>query len=233
MSTAKGFQGWEKPCPGCEGRGFGAPVDIHTGEPTICSMCEGDGYVEGDYRLLRYLWKNKHHTPFEMGGLVVEVQAPIFVAREWFRHRTQSYSELSSRYTELPDLYYIPSIDRLLNAKQSTKNKQGSSAGFTTDEAAQIQEQLRRATAVSRATYELLLDKGVAREVARMILPVNQYTRFRASANLRNWLHFLELRLAQGAQHEIREYAKVLGAIVKELFPRTWGLFEEELNDAL
>jgi thymidylate synthase ThyX len=88
-----------------------------------------DGAFRGwdhDLKLLSYLWKHKHHTPFEMCGLTLEVQAPLFVVREWERHRTQSYNELSGRYTELPDLYYIPSVKRLMNGRQSQVNRQGS-----------------------------------------------------------------------------------------------------------
>jgi thymidylate synthase (FAD) len=89
------------------------------------------GTYVGDEKLLRYLYEHKHLTPFEMCGLTIEVQAPIFVFREWHRHRTQSYNELSARYTELPNLFYIPDNERLMAAKQSKKNKQGSEDGFT------------------------------------------------------------------------------------------------------
>src|SRR5438105_1019122 len=84
-----------------------------------------------DEKLLRFLWQNKHHTPFEMAGLTIEVQAPLIVFREWHRHRTQSYNEMSGRYTVLPDLYYVPCLERVMNGKQSSKNKQGSELGFT------------------------------------------------------------------------------------------------------
>jgi thymidylate synthase (FAD) len=180
-----------------------------------------------DSKLLAYLWKNKHHTPFEMAGMTIEVQAPIFVFREWHRHRTQSYNELSARYTELPNLFYLPSGVRMMAGKQSTKNKQGSQAGFTAVEAADILLELRVAYAESREKYEALLEDGVARELARLVLPVAQYSRMRASANLRNWLHFLTLRMDEHAQFEIRQYANVVGELVKDKFPRTWELFNE------
>src|SRR5947207_1461484 len=140
-----------------------------------------------DEKLLRFLWENKHLTPFEMGGLILEVQAPIFVFREWHRHRTQSYNELSARYTPLPDMYYVPSIERLMNGKQAAKNKQSSEAGFSQEDAEDIQRLFKESYKDSRRYYEAALDWGVARELARLVIPVAQYSRMRASANLRNW----------------------------------------------
>lgn len=197
MSTSKGFQGWGTP---------DAP---------------------GDEKLLRYLYTNAHHTPFEMAGLIIEVQAPIFVFREWHRHRTQSYNELSARYTALPDLFYVPSVERMMASAQSASNKQGSAGGLdpvTADGALGVIEASHRD---ARRVYEHLLSKGVAREVARVVIPVAQYSRMRASANLRNWLAFLTLRMAPNAQWEIRQYANAVGAIVAATFPRTWELFSE------
>ena len=185
-----------------------------------------DGW-DKDSKLLRYLWVNKHHTPFEMGGLIIEVQAPIFVFREWHRHRTQSYNELSARYTEMPDLFYLPSGTRTKASRQSVKNKQGSQEGFSDLEAADVILDLRCAYADVRDVYEALLQKGVARELARLVLPMAQYSRMRASANLRNWLGFLTLRMDEHAQWEIRQYANAVGELVREKFPRTWELFTE------
>lgn len=201
MSTAKGFLGWQFE----------------------------DG-TERDVKLLRYLWEHGHHTPFEMAGLIVEVQAPILVFREWHRHRTQSYNELSARYTELPDLNYIPSLTRLKAAKQSMKNKQGSEEGFTEQQAIDIETAIREASYSSRGVYERLLRMGVSREIARLVIPVNQYSRMRASANLRNWLGFLSLRLDPAAQYEIRAYAAAVGSIIALKFPKTWDLFCEGKN---
>jgi thymidylate synthase (FAD) len=199
MSTAKGFQGW------------------------------GTEAEPGDEKLLRFLYEHKHMTPFEMAGATFEVQAPIMVFREWHRHRTQSYNELSARYTELPDMYYMPSVERLMNAKQSKKNKQGSTSGFTSKEAEATAEVLREAYGVARAAYDGLLAKGVSREVARLLIPVSQYSKMRASANLRNWMAFLTLRTDAGAQWEIRQYAGAVQAVLLEKFPRTMALWEEEI----
>jgi thymidylate synthase (FAD) len=198
MSTAKGFQGW------------------------------GTESSPGDEKLLRYLWENKHHTPFEMAGLVLEVQAPIFVFREWHRHRTQSYNELSARYTALPDLYYLPSLGRLKEAKQSTTNKQSSASGVSAETAETAHAIISSALAAARQSYDALLALGVAREMARIVIPVAQYSRMRASANLRNWLQFLTLRLPENAQWETRQFAQAVATIVAETFPRTYHLFKEE-----
>lgn len=192
MSTAKGFQGWDK-----------------------------------DLKLLRFLWEHKHHTPFEMAGLIIEVQAPIFVFREWHRHRTQSYNELSARYTPLPDLYYIPDIARLMAGKQATINKQGSQEGFTYTEARDIQDCIHYASIHARGVYEKLLETGVSRELARLVIPVNQYSRMRASANLRNWLAFLSLRLGEGVQWETKQYAQAVSGLIQANFPKTYELFKE------
>jgi thymidylate synthase (FAD) len=235
MSTDKGFQGWgPNDCPECIVAGIPPKEDyLGPGSLTapeyinICKRCKGSGKVPGDEKLLSYLYEHKHMTPFEMGGLIIEVQAPIFVFREWHRHRTQSFNELSSRYTQLPDLYYIPSLERMMAAKQSTTNKQSSDAGFTQGHAQIIQGTLMGAYAEARKTYEALLAMGVAREVARLVVPVSQYSRMRASANLRNWLQFLALRLDKAAQFEIRMYAEAVATILRECFPRTMTLFNE------
>jgi thymidylate synthase (FAD) len=212
MSTNKGFQGW----------GTGHDTHCHAGELGVKCDCK-----IGDEKLLAYLYNNKHMTPFEMAGMVIEVQAPIMVFREWHRHRTQSYNEMSGRYTELPDLYYIPDLDRLQNGKQSTANKQSSEAGFSQKDAAEMSALMVAATHDAREQYELLLERGLSRELARLILPVNQYSRMRASTNLRNWLGFLELRMAPGAQYEIRVYANAVATLIAEKFPRTYDLFME------
>lgn len=193
-------------------------------------MSTNKGFLgwENDHRLLSYLWKHKHYTPFEMAGLVCEVHAPIVVFREWHRHRTFSFNEMSGRYSELPNEYYIPSIERLMNGKQSAKNKQGSEEGFSEGEAVLLQETLKASIKESRATYEALLKTGVSRELARLVLPVNQYSRMWCHANLRNWFHFLTLRLDTAAQWEIRQFAEGAAQLIKSRFPRTYALFEAE-----
>ena len=235
MSTAKGFLGWGGDCEACGGvgklddRGFQL-----VGQPFFdtqpCKACSGTGKVAGDEKLLRYLHEHRHATPFEFAGMVIEVQAPIFVFREWHRHRTQSYNEMSSRYTPLPDVNYVPSVERLMiNAGQ--KNRQaGTVAGsepMTVSTAGWFRSRLVTGYADAQQLYEDALHHGVPKELARIHLPVGRYSRMRASANLRNWLGFLTLRMAPEAQYEIREYANALGGLVAEAFPRTWELFAE------
>jgi thymidylate synthase (FAD) len=191
-------------------------------------MSTGKGFEgwDKDARLLEFLYRNGHMSPFEMCDLTVEVQSPIFVVREWQRHRTFSYNELSARYARMPDLHYVPTKERV--AKQSSTNKQSSGGALCETEAnefrAAIQEQQER-------IYEYYTDAmnhlGVAREIARINTPVSRYTRMRVKGNLRNWLQFLALRLPENAQYEIRVYAEAVASIVKELWPRTYELFEE------
>jgi thymidylate synthase (FAD) len=191
----------------------------------------GDVTVPGDEKLLKYLYENKHSTPFEFGSMVVEIQAPIFVFREWHRHRTQSYSELSARYTPLPDVNYIPTVERLLLGSDG-KNKQAGTikdAEVLNEESAVFyQNMLKTQYDSAQKLYEYALKRGVAKELARVFLPVGRYSRMRATANLRNWLGFLTLRMAPNAQWEIRQYANLVGELIAEAFPRTWELFRLE-----
>jgi thymidylate synthase (FAD) len=242
MSTDGAFKGWgpmrQYRCPECK------KLVVHGGDQTYlnesrppecchvgCKVPIVEESVAGDEKLLAYLWNNKHHTPFEMAGATFEVQAPIFVFREWHRHRVPfSYNELSARYTPLPDLNYVPSAERLLMGSDG-KNKQAGTikgAEVLTEENAKIfRAKLEQIYAQAQDLYEKALNAGVPKELARVHLPVGRYSRMRASANLRGWLNFLTLRMAPGAQYEIRMYANALGIIIAERFPRTWELFTE------
>lgn len=182
---------------------------------------------EKDERLLRFLYEHKHMTPFEMAGMTIEVQAPIFVFREWHRHRTQSYNEMSARYTPLPDLYYVPTLERVMMTQAGNKQAQGTGSQLTEDAAKAFIGRLHIGYAECETDYQQALADGVPKELARCIMPVGHYSRMRASANLRNWLAFLTLRMAPDAQWEIREFARAVGDIVKVRFPRTWELFSE------
>jgi thymidylate synthase (FAD) len=197
MSTNKGFEGW------------------------------GNEEKPGDEKLLKYLYTHKHFTPFEMGGLIIEVKAPIFVFREWHRHRTQSYNEMSSRYVPLPDENYIPSIERLM--MHGGKNKQAkavTSTEMTRPAAETFIAALHRIYSDQQFIYNMALQSGVPKELARIHLPVGRYSRMRASTNLRNWIAFLTLREDENAQWEIRQYANGLSQLIKELFPRTHELYQ-------
>lgn len=184
---------------------------------------------EQDKKLLGYLFNNKppHATPFEFAGMVIEVQAPIFVFREWHRHRTQSYNEMSARYAPLPDLNYLPTVERCLMV--NTTNKQAGavkgSDTLTPESAMNWISSLRFEYEVSESLYQEALEKGIPKEIARICIPVGRYSRMRASTNLRNWLGFLTLRMDEGAQWEIRQYANAVGRIISKQFPQTWQLF--------
>lgn len=221
MSTGKGFLGWGPKCAYCK-----TPMESHAE-----TSCYDRGTEPGDEKLLRYLYENKHMTPFEMAGLTLEAQAPIFVFREWHRHRVPfSYNEMSARYTPLPDLNYVPSVERLLmNSKTNKQASRLQGASELTEEAAKsFQDALRRTYADQQELYERALESGVPKELARVHLPVGRYSRMRASANLRGWLNFLTLRMAPNAQWEIRQYANAVGKLIADRFPRTWALFAEE-----
>jgi len=225
MSTQKGFQGWAQRCQRC--RASNTPEMLR-----VMPTCE-DGinhiWVAGDEKLLRYLYEHQHMTPFEMAGATFEVQAPIFVFREWHRHRTQSYNEASARYLPLPDLNYIPTVERLMMTG-GKGGKQASSTGATLTEAGAevFRKQLKQAYIDDQGIYEAALRDGVPKELARLVLPVGRYSRMRASANLRNWLAFLTLRQDAAAQYEIRIYADAVAECLRSSFPRTMQLFDEK-----
>jgi len=199
-------------------------------------MSTGKGFQgwDTDQKLLAYLYNHNHSTPFEMAGMVIEVKAPIFVFREWHRHRTQSYNEMSARYIPLPDEHYRPDAGNI-QARTATVggNKQAGSASQHIPSEAEVGSWLLRLDAAYRCAqlvYEDGLALGIPKEISRLPVPVARYSRMRASANLRNWLAFLTLRMALNAQWEIRQYADAVGMLVAECFPRTWQLFNAERN---
>ena len=184
---------------------------------------------EQDAKLLKRLYDNHHATPFEFAGLVIEVQAPIFVFREWHRHRIQSYNEMSARYAPLPDLYYHADAEMAISRAHvgyQAANKQ--TAGIAEPNEAQIRRWLQRDKLLSEVLeehYQEGLACGVPKELARKKMPVDHYSRMRAHACLRNWLAFLTLRMAPGVQYETRQYALAVGVIISGVFPQTWALF--------
>lgn len=222
MSTNKGFLGWGPVCGNCG--------KLKENQSALCS--EGCGRItkDGDEKLLRYLYEHNHSTPFEMAGLIIEVQAPIFVFREWHRHRTQSYNEMSARYTPLPDLNYIPTVERLmLNSK--TNKQAGTVAGareLTVEDACAYRGMLELQYEADENLYQAALQMGVPKELARIHLPVGRYSRMRAHANLRNWMAFMTLRMDKAAQWEIRQYASAVHDILVRRFPRSMKLFDGE-----
>ena len=176
---------------------------------------------EQDKRLIKYLMQHSHHTPFEHCYFQFHICCPIFVARQWMRHRWGSYNEVSARYTEVKDEFYIPSVFR----GQDTKNKQGSVADSALDNDA-LRKIYEESVEASYAAYHKLIEAGVAREMARGVLPVCQYTQFYWSVNARSLFNFLCLRTDKHAQQEIRVYADEIAKIVAEKMPWSWEAFE-------
>lgn len=182
-------------------------------------------------KLLRYMLRNGHGTPFESAVLKLQIKMPIFVARQFVRTRTQSINEVSARYTTLVDQFYIPGRARI--GAQGIINKQGTEGELpeeVADTAVQIIEDASRA---AYAHYQALLQMGVSRELARVVLPTNIYTCWSTTINLRNILHFLSLRVDKHAQEEARAYAVVILGIVEEYFPITAAAFREYTLDAV
>jgi thymidylate synthase (FAD) len=224
MSTQKGFEGWGDDSPCIQAAGA---HDVKCKRGTGACVAE---HKIGDEKLLRYLWTHKHASPFEFAGAVIEVQAPIFVFREWHRHRVFTFNEASARYAPLPDTNYIPGTERLLIGSDEGNRQAGSikgSAHLTLEEAQSFRWELKEVYAACERLYQNALAAGVPKELARVCLPVGRYSRMRASANLRNWLGFLALRMDKAAQWEIRQYANAVHQILAELFPRTLELFDE------
>lgn len=234
MSTSKGFLGWGPRCKHC-----GMEGDLLTTPTELLYRCIRNGdekhaehEVEaGDEKLLRYLYENQHATPFEMAGATFEVQAPIFVFREWHRHRVPfGYNEMSARYVPLPDVNYVPTVERLMVGSDGKNKQAGTTAGakvLTEAWATGFQAALRETYKQQQEIYEWALEHGVPKELARVHLPVGRYSRMRATGNLRGWLGFLALRQAPQAQWEIRQYAEAVHDALAETFPRTLALFDE------
>ena len=190
-----------------------------------------------DRALIRYLLRHRHTSPFEMGVLRFEIKMPIFVARQWIRHRTASLNEMSARYTELPDEMFVPKVV----AMQSKDNKQGRQKPmYSLDDDTRVVDRdegwlahlINVANTTSYAHYQTLLNAGVAREIARGVLPANIYTKFVWKMDLHNLMHFLDLRLDPNAQEEIRDYAEVIEKLVALHFPISSEAFIDYIRDA-
>ncbi len=186
----------------------------------------GTKNVSSDRQLIRYLMRHRHTTPFEMCEVKFHVKLPIFVARQWIRHRTANVNEISGRYSEMVDEFYVPELEQI--RPQSVINKQGRSEdAFETDEATEIQAQLSETQRELYSEYKESLDKNLARELARINLPLSLYTEWYWKIDLHNLFHFLHLRLDAHAQFEIRVFAEAMAAITKELFPIAYEAFED------
>lgn len=214
-------------------KGFVRLVDHYGSDARIVQAARvsygaGTKTVNDDRALIDYLMRHQHMTPFEMPDFTFHIKCPIFIARQWMRHRTGSFNEISARYSEIKDEFYVPELERL--TKQSSVNKQGSS-----QESVSMPVEMRRAMyeQIDEAyvTYVHLLNMEVARETARGVLSQSMYTEFYWKVNARNLMHFLRLRGPEDghAQAEIQEYAKALQIIFREALPWTWDAFEEHV----
>ena len=193
------------------------------------SYGEGTRTTRDDAGLIRYLMRHWHSTPFEMCEIKLHVKLPVFVARQWIRHRTANVNEYSARYSILDREFYIPAPEHL--AAQSTVNNQGRGELLEGEEAARVLDILRDDAMRSYDHYEDMLSqegqKGLARELARMNLPANVYTQWYWKVDLHNLFHFLRLRADAHAQYEIRVYAETMCSIVKDWVPLAYGAFED------
>lgn len=178
-----------------------------------------------DKGLIGFLMRERHGTPFEHNAFRFHVKCPLFVAREWFRHRIGSYNEFSARYSEVPNEFWVPTEDAI----RTQVGKPGAYTFEPVDDA--LAEQAVATIAgmnqASYSAYQLLLELGVAKEVARSILPVSMYTQFYWTVNARSLMNFLSLRTDENAQLEIRQYANEVEVLFREQMPATWSAWVE------
>ncbi len=210
-------------------KGFVKLVDIMGDDSSIVqaarvSYGKGTKTVNEDEGLIRYLMRHHHTTPFEMVEFKFHCRMPIFVARQWIRHRTANVNEMSARYSEMADWFYEPATD--LCTTQSAQNKQGGT-GIRVEGAEEAAQEFKAIHDDTYRRYQGFLEKGMRRELARVALPVSLYTEWYWKIDLHNLLHFLRLRLDPHAQYEIRVFAEAMAEIVKERLPVTWRAFED------
>ena len=212
--------------------GFVRVIDYMGDDAAICqaarvSYGKGTKSVQNDEGLIRYLMRHWHSTPFEMCEIKLHVKLPVFVARQWIRHRTANVNEYSARYSILDREFYIPAPEHV--AAQSVVNNQGRGDILTGDEAARVLEILKADSARAYDNYESMISQdgqqGLARELARMNLPANIYTQWYWKVDLHNLLHFLRLRADAHAQYEIRVFADIMLDTVKKWVPITYEAF--------
>ena len=214
--------------------GFVRVIDYMGDDAAICqaarvSYGKGTKSVQNDEGLIRYLMRHWHSTPFEMCEIKLHVKLPVFVARQWIRHRTANVNEYSARYSILDREFYIPAEDAL--AAQSVVNNQGRGAALSGEEAERVLRYLRDDASRCYDHYEEMISdegqQGLARELARMNLPANIYTQWYWKVDLHNLLHFLRLRADSHAQYEIRVYAEEMCKIVSDWVPFAYSAFED------
>lgn len=211
--------------------GFVRLVDYMGGDQRIVqaarvSYGEGTRNFREDRALIRYLMRHEHTSPFEQVLMTFHAKMPIFVARQWVRHRTARLNEISGRYSILRDEFYLPEPEHI--NPQSTDNKQGRSKEMYSDsEIESILSHMKSDQKEAYEDYKSLLEKNVARELARVNLPVSTYTEWYWNIDLHNLLHFSWLRMDEHAQYEIRQYANIMAEMTKKVAPSAWEAFED------
>ncbi len=214
-------------------RGFVRLVDYMGGDARIVqtarvSYGEGTKTVREDAGLIDYLMRHQHTSPFEHVVLELHCKMPIFVARQWIRHRTARLNEISGRYSVLEQEFYVPDSDQI--KFQSTSNKQGRDAGDVPAELRQkVLDLIRRDQDAAYAGYEDMINDGIARELARINLPLSLYTQWYWQMDLHNLFHFIRLRADHHAQWEIRQYAQAIADIAKAVAPNAYASFERHV----
>jgi thymidylate synthase (FAD) len=215
----------------CLDHGFVRVVDYMGDDAAVVqaarvSYGRGTRKLREDRGLIRYLMRHRHTTPFEMCELKLHVKLPIFVARQWIRHRTASVNEISGRYSVLDSEFYTPATADL--AVQSSSNRQGRGAELSAEQAAEVLAILQGEAAAAHASYAGLMENyDLARELARINLTLSTYTQWYWKIDLHNLLHFLALRMHPHAQREFRVYAQAMASIVAEWVPASWEAFED------
>ena len=214
----------------CLDKGFVRLVDSMGGDDAIVqsarvSYGKGTSKVSQDRGLIRYLMRHRHTTPFEMVEFKFHCKMPIFVARQWVRHRTANINEYSLRYSEARDEFYFPDPDHI--EFQSALNKQGRMGEVGEDLKKKVQAYFKEISDRSFEIYCELNEAGVARELARAILPVNLYTEWYWKNDLHNLLHFIGLRSDGHAQYEIRVFSDAMATYVKQVAPFAWEAYQD------
>ncbi|MFA6571159.1 MAG: FAD-dependent thymidylate synthase [Bacteroidota bacterium] len=221
----------------CLDKGFVRLVDFMGDDGAIVqaarvSYGKGTKSVREDRELIRYLMRHRHTSPFEMVEFKFHVKLPIFVARQWIRHRTANVNEYSGRYSEMKDEFYIPELEQI--RPQNKVNRQGrASDKLPTEKAMEINQMFEQTQKSLFKEYKTLLEQDLARELARINLPLSTYTEWYWKIDLHNLLHFLRLRIDLHAQYEIREYAERIIELIRPIVPMVMEAFEDYTLNAL
>lgn len=233
---SEGAEKWLYRSIKCLDHGFIYLVDYMGNDDAIVQAARvsygtGTKKISEDRGLIRYLRRHAHTTPYEMVEFKFHCSMPIFVARQWIRHRTANVNEYSGRYSEMLDEFYLPESSVL--RRQSKTNKQGRAEELTEEQKTQVLDILKKEYETQYQNYQKLLKMNVARELARIGLSVANYTQWYWKIDLHNLMHFLKLRLDSHAQHEIQVYGQAMAKIVKDAVPMAYQAFEDYVVNAI